>query len=92
MQLSINPIIKFAMRKSLLWISLTAVMVMAGSIGLSIDNQNDKLSDTQLANIEALADGEISVVGCKPMKGATCYVFDGNGQLVDKQKNQYPGN
>lgn len=51
-----------------------------------------QLSNLQLANIEALAGGEgPTVVGCKPYDGATCYVFDGNGQLVDRRKNQYPG-
>ena len=50
------------------------------------------LSDIQLANIETLAAGEgPSTLGCKPYRDATCYVFDGNGQLVDKRKNQYPG-
>lgn len=49
------------------------------------------LSKLQRENIEALASGEVTVVGCKPFKGATCYVFDGNGQLVDRRKNQYPG-
>lgn len=42
-------------------------------------------------NVEALTGNEITVVGCRPMRGATCYVFDANGQLVDKQKNQYHG-
>lgn len=50
-----------------------------------------KPSDLALANIEALSEDEIEVVGCKRMDGATCYVFS-DGNLIDKQKNQYPGN
>lgn len=50
----------------------------------NIKNENS----LTLANVEALT--AIEVVGCKPMQGATCYVFSG-GQLVDRRKNQYPG-
>lgn len=51
---------------------------------------SNKKSDIALINIEALSDGEITVVGCKQQKGSTCYVFSGEN-LVDKRKNQYPG-
>lgn len=38
----------------------------------SISGQNS-VSDLTLQNVEALSNGEITVVGCKPMHGATCY-------------------
>lgn len=64
------------------------------SIGYNVytSQQKTNLSDIALENIEALALNEgPPAVGCKPYRGATCYIFDGNGQLIDKRKNQYPG-
>lgn len=50
------------------------------------------VSDLVQENIEALANNEgPTMLGCKPFDDATCYVFDGDGHLVDKRKNQYPG-
>lgn len=72
--------------------AIAALMGVGGYLGNATATPAEGLSDLQLENAEALASGEITVVGCKPMNGATCYVFDGNGQLVDRRKNQYPGN
>lgn len=49
-------------------------------------------SSLMLQNVEALTEGEVTLVGCKQLHGATCYVFDGNGNLIDRQEDQYPGN
>lgn len=74
-------------------VAAVATVCMAAFVAVKSISSNDReFTVLELSNIEALTDGEVSVVGCKPMKGATCYVFDGNGQLVGKQKNQYPGN
>lgn len=51
------------------------------------------MSDLTLANLEAMGafrDGP-SMLGCKYKKHATCYVFDGDDNLVDRRKNEYPG-
>lgn len=40
-------------------IAAAAVIIMAGYLGFALTNQPEQLSDIQLANIEALADGEI---------------------------------
>ena len=58
-----------------------------------VQNSNEvTLSDQALANVEALASGEWpTTLGGKRSDGSTCYVFDGNGNLIDKRKNQYPG-
>lgn len=80
-------------RKNFFMAAAVATMSMAALAAVKSISSNDReFTALELANIEALTRGEVSVVGCKPMKGATCYVFDGNGQLVDKRKNQYPGN
>lgn len=50
--------------------------------------QTPNLFPTQLANIEALANpegGGVTLLRCKPKKGATCYVVS-DGQILDKQK------
>ncbi len=79
------------MKKKLFSAAAIAVLMCAGGyFAKSATTPNDGLSDLELANAEALADG-IEVVGCKAQKGATCYVFS-DGQLVDRRKNQYPGN
>lgn len=49
------------------------------------DNENSMLS----ANIKAFASKQPSAVGCKKTPG-TCYVFDGDGTLVDKQRRSLP--
>jgi hypothetical protein len=79
------------MKKIFFRAAIAAVVGVAGYFGYNSKAPSHEFTDTEMENIEALADGEISVVGCKPMKGATCYVFDASGQLVDRQKNQYPG-
>lgn len=77
------------MKKKLLFISF--VLVSSGLFSLSLTKEIG-YDDVQLENIEALADGETpTAIGCTYLKGATCYIFDGNGHLVDKRKNQYPG-
>lgn len=68
-----------------------ATLVAVGGIMCGQVVHKPTLTKLQRENIEALASGEVTVVGCKPYKGATCYVFDGSGQLVDRRKNQYPG-
>lgn len=78
------------MKKTVLAVMFSFAMSLAIWTWSSVSGQNS-VSDLTLQNVEALSNGEITVVGCKPMHGATCYVFDGNNQLVDKQKNQYPG-
>lgn len=74
---------------------LLAIVAIVGLFITSVTKSTDaveiNLSELTLENIEALSQGEITVVGCKLYKGATCYVFDGNGQLVDRKNNQYPG-
>lgn len=73
--------------------TVAATIIAAGSILGYRSYQESKhvgLTLLMLENIEALTQGEVQVVGCCPYKGATCYVFDGNGQLVDKRKNQAP--
>jgi hypothetical protein len=79
------------MKKIFFSAAIAAVVGVAGYFGYKSMNPGREFTETEMENIEALADGEITVVGCKPMKGATCYVFDANGQLIDKEKNQYPG-
>lgn len=70
---------------------IATIVCAAFFTGLYQKQHDHQLSDLALANIEALSDGEITVVGCKRQDGSTCYVFS-NGNLIDKQKNQYPGN
>ena len=78
--------------KKLFLTALVAVAAVSGAIGYqSYQSNKSTLSELGMANIDALTESEITVVGCLPRKGATCYVFDGSGVLVDKQKNQYPG-
>ena len=72
-----------------------AISVMAGS-GMYVSHKKNcelqKIPDVMLENVAALAGGEDPVaIGCEPYEDATCYVFNGNGQLVDKRKDQYPG-
>ena len=31
-----------------------------------------------------------TAVGCKALRGATCYIFDGGGNFIDKDRNRYP--
>ena len=73
--------------------ALFAVVAAVAGYGVYQTQANEiALSEVALANVEALATGEgPTSLGCKPYDGATCYIFDGNGQLVDKRKNQYPG-
>lgn len=72
--------------------SLLSILILAIGYNVYTSQEKTKLSDLAIENIEALAQGEgPSMLGCKPYDDATCYVFDGNGQLVDKRKNQYPG-
>ncbi len=77
-------------KKNYLFAAIASLMCAGGYFAKSATTPNDGLSDLELANAEALADG-IEVVGCKAQKDATCYVFS-NGQLIDRRKNQYPGN
>lgn len=72
---------------SLTIVTTSIVVSLVSIIGRPVDSNVNPLT---LANIEALTgSGDVVVVGCRAMKNSTCYVFDGNGQLVDKQKNQY---
>ncbi len=70
---------------------IAAIVFATLFVGLYQKQHTPQPSDLALANIEALSDGEIVVVGCKRQDGSTCYVFS-DGNLIDKQKNQYPGN
>ena len=81
------------MHKKHLIMALFAVVAAVAGYGVYQTQANEiALSEVALANVEALATGEgPTSFGCKPYDGATCYIFDGNGQLVDKRKNQYPG-
>lgn len=82
------------MKKILFFAVIATASALCGYVGYTNSHFGEpQLSDIQLANIEALAEGGEgpTVVGCKRLDGATCYVFDGNDQLVDRRKNQYPG-
>ena len=79
-------------KKMFVTAAIAALMSVGAYFGNTTTTPSEGLSDLLLENAEALANGEITVVGCIPMRDATCYVFDGNGQLVDRRKNQYPGN
>ena len=69
---------------------IAAIIFAVLFIGLYQKQQTSQPSDLAIANIEALSDGEVVVVGCKRQDGSTCYVFS-DGNLIDKRKNQYPG-
>ena len=71
--------------------SLATIALGTTGFFMTRSMDNSSLTPTQLSNIEALSDGEIVVVGCKRQDGSTCYVFS-DGNLIDKRKNQYPGN
>ena len=81
----------FQMKKTIIIVTCVTSFLLGTWTYSSLEGHNNE-NYLMLQNIEALSHGEITVVGCKPMKKATCYVFDGNGQLVDRRKNQYPGN
>lgn len=73
--------------------AVSGVLLLGGGAVLA-DMQarpQPEFSDLTLANIEALAGGEASAVGCRYEKGSRCYVFSPNGVLVDKVRNAYPG-
>lgn len=80
------------MKKKTIMLSCIVAIAIATMVGKkTYESHAPKTGGLLLQNIEALSQGDITVVGCKPMKNATCYVFDGNGQLVDRRKNQYKG-
>ncbi len=64
---------------------------IAGIYGFQSSEKESKSALT-IANIEALSRGEVTVVGCKKASGCSCYIFDGSGTLVGKEKNQAPYN
>lgn len=67
-------------------------LILISGYNIHVSQQKVEMSDLAMENVEALAVNEgPSMLGCRPYRGATCYVFDGYGQLVDKRKNQYPG-
>lgn len=69
------------------------ISLLAAISCLSFMNDEGKSTDLTSRNIEALSNGEgPSAIGCKPSRKSTCYIFDGSGMLVDKDKNKYPGN
>lgn len=51
-------------------LAITASMSMIGS-----DESSMNVSDLTSANVEALADGVQSVVGCNPLTGAWCLLL-----------------
>lgn len=77
------------MNKQKLSLAILLATLSSISVFFMTNNHEAEFNPLTLANIEALSRGEVTVVGCRAMKNSTCYVFDGNGQLVDKQKNQY---
>ena len=50
--------------------------------------QNSIMIQNVLAQEED-SDGP-TAVGCKALRGATCYIFDGGGNFIDKDRNRYP--
>ncbi len=72
-----------------------AALICGGSVMTYLKAQTPMTiqEELTLANLEAMGafrDGP-SMLGCKYKKHATCYVFDGDDNLVDRRKNEYPG-
>lgn len=50
-------------------------------------NKHNSMSDLMLANIEALADDEVSITGCQP-NGGTCVISIGGTHII--KDDQHP--
>lgn len=71
-------------------ITMVAAFATIAGYGIYMGQESEKttdLSDLALANVEALAGGEVSITGCQP-NGGTCVITIDNVNIV--KDDQHP--
>ncbi len=68
------------MKKKIL--SIAGVAVFAGAMAFNINASLSKNMDLTMANVEALAQGEVSIgqYGCRHTENCICIFYDSNGK------------
>lgn len=67
--------------------AIITLIVTTTSYGIYTYNKHNSMSDLMLANIEALADDEVSITGCQP-NGGTCVISIGGTHII--KDDQHP--
>ena len=76
------------MKRNILKATLVAAVALVASVTVYNAQKPDmEMSDAALANVEALASGEVSITGCQP-NGGTCVITIDNTHIV--KDDQHP--
>ena len=75
------------MKRKMIAASVVALAGLGIFLGGRTANAEQQLSDMQMANIEALTAGEITVVSCRYEKNAVCVIIS-DGVLLKEYKNK----